>query len=231
MPSDMIEIDAKEGGAFESYLVWPEDGPVTGIVVASAIFGVNADMRQMIDDLAAKGFVVSAPDLFWRGDKGPMPSTDDGSRRAAERAQPRVELIEQGVQDIADAVDHLKAQDQCNGKIGVIGFCYGGPYAMIGSVRLGCDAGISFHGTDMGLWFDDFEQVRAPLSIHWGDEDHVAPPEVIERFRKGTEGRDNVALHIYPGVKHGYTSRSGPAFDAAASTHSWEQALGVLKAL
>ena len=66
-----------------------------------------------------------------------------------------------------------------------MGFCYGGPYAILGPKRLGYDAGISCHGTRMLDFIDELNGVTAPVCIIWGDQDHAAPAEVLDAYRAG----------------------------------------------
>lgn len=232
VPGTPVRIESAGGGGFDSYLSHAGGGPATGVVLISGIFGVGEELKKMADDLAARGFTVSAPDMFWRTDPGPLTNDAAGRQRSAERSQPRREVIERGIQDVADTISYLKGRPECNGKVGVIGFCFGGAYALLGPARLGCDAGISFHGTNLELWFDDLEKIRCPLSLHWGDQDFAAPPEVIEQFRAAVATMDNAEMHVYPGVKHGYSSPdSVDAYDAAATDHSWQRARAILQSL
>ena len=122
--------------------------PVPAIVLASAIHGVDEDLRALADTFAAHGFIAAAPDLFWRRLPGPLPRSD---KRAAERSQPRLERIKAGEADLADTLVDLRTLKDFNGRAAVIGFCYGGAYAIIGPKRLGFAAGISCHGTNLNL--------------------------------------------------------------------------------
>lgn len=231
-----INIQATEGGDFDCYLSLPDSGPeagaAPGVVIIASVFGVDGDVRAMADELAGHGFAVAAPDPFWRGDKGPMARTEDGRRRAAARAEDRERLIEQGVQDLADTMADLKARAVCNGRIAVIGLCYGGPYAILGPARLGCDAGIAFHGTKVENYLGEIDRVTVPLVLHWGDQDHAAPPEALARIRAATAGMADIDITIYPGVQHGYSSASNPeSHDADATRNSLARAVEVIDGL
>ena len=232
MAGQNIKISASEGGAFDSYLALPESGSGPGVVIIASVYGVDGDVRDMADLLAGHGFAVAAPDPFWRGDKGPMDRSEDGMRRAAERAKDRSPIIERGVQDLADTIADLTARDQCNGRIAVIGLCYGGPYAILGPARLGCAAGIAFHGTKIQNYLGELDRVTVPLVLHWGDEDHALPPHALAQVRAATEGRPNVDVTIYPGIKHGYTSAVNPvSYDADATRNSLARAVAVIDSL
>lgn len=228
-----IRIAASGGGEFDCYISLPGAGPGPALVIMSTIFGVDEDLRRIADDLAAKGIVVAAPDLFWRGDSGPMPRTEEGMRRANERAADRDNLIELGVQDLADVMAELKRLPECNGRIAVVGLCYGGPFALLGPARLGCDAGFSFHGTAVENYLDALSDIGdAPIRLHWGDEDRVCPPDTLARIRAATEGMATVEITVYPGVLHGYTALSNAkSWNEAAAESSWASALTVLDAL
>jgi carboxymethylenebutenolidase len=114
----------------------------------------------------------------------------------------------------------------------VSGFCYGGPYAILGPKRLGYEAGISCHGTQMLDFIHELEGVQQPLCIIWGDQDHAAPAKVLEAYRAVPARMKNVEVHVFPGVQHGYMMRGNPkAFDSATYEFSMARALAILEPL
>ena len=225
-----IKVASSGGGEFDCYLVVPDTaGRVPAIVLASAIHGVDEDIRAIADEFAAKGYIAAAPDLFWRTVPGPLDRSDERSRP---RGQPRHEVIRKGEADMADTLAEIRKLPQWNGRAATIGFCYGGPYAILGPKRLGYDAGISCHGTQLGDYLNELEGVTQPVCIIWGDKDHAAPPEVQEAYRKVPQRMNNVEVHIFPGVLHGYMMRSNPeAFSQPTYDFSMERALAILGAL
>jgi carboxymethylenebutenolidase len=113
-----------------------------------------------------------------------------------------------------------------------MGFCYGGPYAILGPKRLGYDAGVSCHGTQLGDFLKDLDGVTQPLCIIWGDQDHAAPPEVQKAYRAVPSRMKNVEVHIFPGVLHGYMMRgNAKAFHPKTYEFSMERALAILNGL
>jgi carboxymethylenebutenolidase len=227
MPESSIKIAAREGGEFDCYLAMPvSPDPVPAVVLASAIHGVDKDLRDLADAFAAAGFIAAAPDLFWRSIPGPLPRSD---KRAGERAQPRPEKIKAGESDMADTFAALGKVKGFNGRAAAMGFCYGGPYAMIGPKRLGYAAGISCHGSRMMDYIGEFDGVTAPVCIIWGDQDNQAPADVIAAYRAVAARQSNVEVHIFPGVQHGYMMHdAGPAYDAKARDFSFARALAIL---
>jgi carboxymethylenebutenolidase len=230
MTGQSIRINSRAGGSFDCYLALPAGSDrVPAIVLASAVHGVDRDVRDLADELAAHGYIAAAPDLFWRSIPGPLARDD---RRAAERSQPRLEKIKAGEADMADTLAEVRKLSQHNGRAAVIGFCYGGPYAILGPKRLGYDAGISCHGTQMLDFVHELDGVAAPLCIVWGDQDFVAPPPVQEAYRAEATRRPNLDLHIFPGVLHGYMFPGNPkAFSATTRAFSMERALAILDGL
>src|SRR5215471_15130800 len=159
MPGQTIKIPSREGGASDCYLSMPEtDGKAPAVVLASAVHGVDKDIRDLADEFAAHGYIAAAPDLFWRSVPGPLPHEDP---RAAERSQPRLEKVRAGEADMVDTLAYIRGLAQFNGRAAAMGFCYGGPYAILAPKRLGYDAGIACHGSQMLDYMGDLDGVSA----------------------------------------------------------------------
>jgi carboxymethylenebutenolidase len=228
MPGKWIKIRWSEGGEFDCYLNIPQvDGQVPAVVLASAVHGLDADIVALADEFAAHGFIAAAPDLFWRTIAGPL-SHDDG--RAQQRSQPRLEMIKRGEADMADTRARLGELAEFNRSAVAMGFCYGGPYAVLGPKRLGYAAGISCHGTQMLDYLHVLEDVSEPVCILWGDRDHRAPQEVLSAYSAMASRKNNVEVHIFPGVQHGYMMPGIPkAFDPQAREFSMTRAVAILE--
>ncbi len=230
MPGKNVKIRSREGGEFDCYIATPgAGGKVPAIVLASAVHGVDQDIRAIADEFAAHGYIAAAPDLFWRSIPGPLARDDD---RTKQRSQPRLEKIKAGEADMADTLAEVRKQPQFNGRAAAMGFCYGGPYAILGPKRLGYDAGISCHGTQMLDFLKELEGVAQPVCIIWGDQDHAAPPDVQKAYRGVPSRMKNVEVHIFPGVLHGYMMRgNAKAFEQETYEFSMARALAILKGL
>jgi carboxymethylenebutenolidase len=230
MPKRNVKIHSSGSGEFDCYLVTPDaGGKIPAIVLASAVHGVDQDMRAITDEFASHGYIAAAPDLFWRTIPGPLSRDDD---RTKQRSQPRLEKIKAGEADLADTLAEVRKLPQFNGRAVVIGFCYGGPYAILGPRRLGYDAGISCHGTQMLDFLKELDGVAQPVCIIWGDQDHAAPAEVLNAYRAVPSRMTNVEVHIFPGVQHGYMMPGNPkAFSREAREFSMERALAILDGL
>jgi len=215
---------------FDCYVVMPETREkVPAIVLASAIHGVDQDMRDLADAFAARGYIAAAPDLFSRSVPGPLKRDDP---RSQPRGQPRLEKLKEGEQDLIDTLAMLNKEPQFNGRAAVIGFCYGGPFAILGPKRLGYAAGIACHGTQMLDFIKELEGVTQPVCIIWGDKDVMAPPPVQEAYRALPARMKNVEVHIAPGVPHGYMMKGAPqAYDQKLYDFSMGRAFAILEGL
>jgi carboxymethylenebutenolidase len=225
-----MRIRTGDGAWFDCHLAAPAARhAVPAVVLASAIHGVDADLHAIAGEFAACGYLAAAPDLFWRTVPGPLARDDP---RASPRGQPRLERIRAGLQDMAEVLAMLRAHPGCNGRVAAMGFCYGGPYAILGPKRLGYDAGISCHGTQMLDYLGEIEGVHAPVCLVWGDADSAAPAPVLAAYSALPARMPNVEVHVLPGVQHGYMMPGNTlAFDAKARAFSLERALAVLEAL
>jgi carboxymethylenebutenolidase len=230
MPASTVKVSSSSGGMFDCYLALPPSpDPTPAIVLANAIVGVDEDLRGIADEFAAAGFIAAAPDLFWRTVPGPLTHEDPRTRP---RGQPRLEKIKTGEADMADTLAYLRTLPQHNGRTAAMGFCYGGPYAILGPKRLGYDAGVSVHGTQLLDFIGELDGLSAPLCIMWGDKDFAAPPEVRDAYRAAAARYRNLELHVFPGVDHGYTLPHSPeAFDAATRKFSMARAVAILEGL
>jgi carboxymethylenebutenolidase len=225
-----IKINSSEGGRFDCYVVAPDSKEkVPAIVLASAIHGVDQDIRDLADTFAARGFIAAAPDLFSRSVPGPLKRDDP---RSQPRGQPRLDKLKDGEKDLADTLAMLKKELSFNGRAAVIGFCYGGPFAILGPKRLGYAAGISCHGTQMLDFVKELEGVSQPVCIIWGDQDVMAPPPVLDAYRAVPARMKNVEVHIVPGVLHGYMMKAAPqAYDQKLYDFSMGRAFAILENL
>lgn len=230
MPGKNIKIRSRDGGQFDCYIATPDTpGKVPAIVLASAVHGVDQDVRALTDEFASHGYMAAAPDLFWRTIPGPLARDDD---RTKVRSQPRLQVIKAGEADMADTLAEVRKQPQSNGRAAAIGFCFGGPYAILGPRRLGYDAGISCHGTQLLDFIKELDGVTQPVCIIWGDQDHAAPPPVQEAYRTVPARMKNVEVHIFPGILHGYMMRGNKkAFSEETYQFSMERALAILNGL
>src|ERR1700752_4762360 len=189
-----IKVRSSDGGELDCYLVTPDSGSkVPAIVLASAIHGVDQDLRGIADEFASHGYIAAAPDLFWRTVPGPLARDD---QRGAARRPRSPERAGTGDHAPAGVLAVRRREPLFNGRAAVIGFCYGGPYAILGPKRLGYQAGISCHGTQMLDYLPEMEGLDKPVCVIWGDKDVQAPQPVLDAYRAAAAKKKNLDLHI-----------------------------------
>lgn len=204
-------------GSFSGYLAKPKSGTGPGIVVIQEIFGVNAVMRGIADDLAAKGYVALAPDLFWRIEPNVQitDKTDAEWKRAFDFYQKF--NVDAGVKDIQTTIAHLRKTAGVTGKIGSVGYCLGGLLAYLTATRTDADASVSFYGVGIEAKLAESSHIKKPAMLHIAAKDQFVPPAAQAQIVEGLKGKPGVTVHVYPGVDHAFARLGGQHYDKAAA--------------
>jgi carboxymethylenebutenolidase len=229
MTGKQIEITANDG-SFDAYLAAPDKGKGPGVVLVTHIYGVDRDTQEMCDDLARRGYVALAQNFFWRDqDSGVLAQGPEGGQRARARAA-RINFA-QAMEDLKRSIAEVKRHPNCNGKVAVLGNCFGGAYVWRSACDGLVDAGVSFHGTFVSKSMKPGDQPKCPVSFHYGDNDELAPPEELEAVKK-TADATGAEFVIHSGAAHGFMMRSNPHhYHAEAAGRSWDRALQMIGAL
>jgi len=142
---DRITIEGRDG-AFGAYMARPKTLPAPAVVVLQEIFGVNMDMRETCDELAAQGFIAVCPDLSWRQEPGlDLNHWSDAEWKKGLALYAAYDR-DKGVRDIVDTAHAAGQLDGASGKVGVMGFCLGGLMTFLTAAREKIDAAIAYHG-------------------------------------------------------------------------------------
>ncbi|MAI49123.1 MAG: hypothetical protein CMM16_00980 [Rhodospirillaceae bacterium] len=224
-----IKVTASGGGDIPCIAAHPVVGRSTAVVIVPPIFGVNDDMAMVAERLAAEGFTGFVLDPFWRDeDQGVLDHDEAGRARAFARMERTP--FEQAFGDVADVIENLRTRDASNEKVAVMGFCYGGPFALVAAAKCGIQAGFSYHGSFIDQHLNAMPDVACPLSFHWGDNDRAAPLDVIDVVKKTFSARDDAEVIVYPGgIEHGYMLPGhGDAYNEIAAEKSWERTISLL---
>lgn len=225
-----ITIPSADGGAIPAYVSVPAVVPAPAVIMVPAVFGVTEGAREWADRYAAHGFLVVAPDFFWRTVPGPL---DGNIPEEREKATDRSKNFDRdtGVGDIASVRDYVRALPESNGKWSLAGYCFGGRYTLLAGAYLGADAVVGFHPSRMAVELEAAAKVTCPTSFHFGGADDLVPADVIEAVRAALKTNPHAESYVYPGVLHGFTQKGRPAYDEAASELSFERAVRVLDGL
>lgn len=219
----MISVAAPGGGSFDAYLALPEELPAPALIVVSSIYGLTKGFIKTLDRYAARGFIVIAPDVFWRTQPGPLES----NRRADAQVRLDAYEIDPGMEDLRAVRDALAARPEWNGKFAVVGFCFGGQHAFLGLTRLGADAGVSYHGTSIQNYLDEAPRVTKPFSFHFADQDDLVSAADVERIRRALAGKSG-AIVMHEGAGHGFAREDSSGYHPTVARASEELAFAML---
>ncbi len=214
--SEYITVNTPDG-SFQAYVARPDTLPAPSIVVIQEIFGVNLDLRDTCDELAAQGYLAVSPDLFWRLEPGV-----DMSDQTEEEWKKAFALYnafdrDNGVADIAATMAAARALPGADGKVGIMGFCLGGLMTYLTTARVGADAAVVYYGAGIDKYLGEADQVTTPLMIHLGEQDEYIPPPAQQAIIAALA--DNPLAHVftYPGCNHAFARHRGTHYDADAA--------------
>jgi carboxymethylenebutenolidase len=214
-----IELTVADGFRLPAYRADPSGTPRGGLVVAQEIFGVNSHIRNVCDGYAADGYRVIAPALFERYEAG----VDIGytpADVARGRELKALAAIDTALQDIAAARDVLEV---C-GKVGIVGYCWGGYVAWMSACRLpGFACAIPYYGG--GMLEAVGETPRCPVLGHFGERDGNIP---VDGVRKFAAAHPAAQIHIYA-ADHGFNCDQRGSYDATAAALARDRSLAFLR--
>ena len=214
--SEYITVDTPDG-SFQAYLARPDTLPAPAVVVIQEIFGVNLDLRDTCDALAAQGYLAVSPDLFWRQEPGV-----DMSDQSPEEWKKAFALYtafdrDAGVADIAATMAVARSLPGANGKIGVMGFCLGGLMTFLTAARVGADAAVVYYGGGTDQYLVEADDIKTPLMVHLGADDEYIPKPAQEAITKALADKPLAHVFIYPGCNHAFARHRGTHYDADAA--------------
>jgi len=228
MAGTFIDIPAADGGAFKGYLAVPSAKKAPGILLIQEIFGVNNHIRSVADGYAADGYVVLAPDIFWRVQ--PMFEVgydpDSVTKGRAVRGQTDVAKM---VADLAATLSTLRARSECGDKVASIGYCMGGWLSFLVAANTGVDAAVCYYGGGINGSLAQAPRATCPILMHFGDKDEHIPLSAVEATRDAFKGRSDVEIHVYEGAGHGFNCNERGSYNAAAAKVARERSLAFLK--
>lgn len=209
----------KGGGSIKALLSKPADAkkPLGGIVIVHENRGLNPYIEDVARRAALAGFITIAPDALTP--LGGYPGTDDKGRELQAKRD-KNEMLE----DFIAAFEYLKSNKDCNGKVGVVGFCFGGWIANMMAVRVpDLAAAVPFYGSQPSR--DQVAQIKAPLLLHFGELDtHVNEGWPAYEAALKEEKKEYTA-YVYPGVNHGFHNDTTPRYDKPAAELAWKRTI------
>jgi carboxymethylenebutenolidase len=207
-------------GSIRGYLVRPAhaSGKLPGVLVVHENRGLNPYIEDVARRLGTQNFIALAPDGLTS--VGGYPNDEDKARELFQKVD-----RDKMTQDFEAAARWLKARDDCTGKLGVVGFCFGGGIANTLAVRMGADlaAAVPFYGSQPAA--ADTTKIQAALLIHYAalDERINAGWPAYEKALQ--EHHKRYTAYMYEGTNHGFHNDTTPRYDEAAARLAWQRTL------
>lgn len=215
----MTELSAGDGFRLAAYRAEPDGPPRGGLVVVQEIFGVNSHIRGVCDGYAADGYRVIAPALFDRNQRGV-----DLGYTAADIARGREYKAKAGADAALLDVDAARAAVAAAGRVGVVGYCWGGLITWLAACQLkGFACAVPYYGG--GMLDAAAEQPKCPVIAHFGERDAVIPVAGVRAF---ADAHPDVGVYIYA-ADHGFNCDQRGSYDAAAATLARQRTLDFLR--
>jgi len=212
----------KGNGDTKGYLVKPaKPGSYGAVVVVHENRGLNPYVKDVARRLGKAGFIALAPDGL--SSLGGYPGNDDEGRAMQEKLQP-AKLLE----DFIAAYETLRAMKDVNGKVGVVGFCFGGGVANAMAVRLpGLAAAVAYYGHQPSA--EEVAKIKAPLLLHYGalDERINAGWPAYEKALK--QDNKSYEVYFYPKANHGFHNDTTPRYDKEQAELSWRRTIAFFR--
>ena len=212
---------------FAGYLALPPAGTGPGLVLFQEIFGVNEHIRAVAEQWALDGFVVLAPDMFWRqAPRVELGYAGDDWQRAFALMQGYG--AEQAEADVGAAVAALRARPEVGARrVGAMGFCMGGRLAYLAAATAGVDAAVPYYGGGIHAQLERVRSITCPMQFHYaGHDDHI-PPEAVESVRAAFTGKP-AEVHVYAGSMHGFNCWARASYHAPSAALAHGRALQFL---
>jgi len=208
-------LKAADGHRFDAYRATPAGRPLGAIVVVQEIFGVNGHIQAVTRRFAEEGFLAIAPALFDRTQRrADIPYSDVAAGRALRDGL----KTEQTLLDLKAAIDAVGTA----GRVGVVGYCWGGTMTYLAACHLPIAAGVCYYGGGMTRHLD--RTPKCPVMFHFGERDTIIPAADVEQIKKAYPLGH---YYVYP-ADHGFNCTERPSFDPSSAALALQRTLDFL---
>jgi len=213
----MIQLKTADAHVLAAYRAEPEHSPKGGIIILQEIFGLTNHICRVTDQFAANGYLTLAPSLFDRVKPGVILDYTE-----IDRGREIMQKL-----DLDDAVTDMSAAAAAvrpAGKVGALGFCWGGAMADLAACRIGVDSAIAYYGRMIVEWLE--LKPACPVMYHFGAKDPLIPAATVEQIRAA---RDEGIFYTYPDAGHGFNCDERDDFCADSASLAMERTLQFLE--
>jgi carboxymethylenebutenolidase len=215
----MIELSAADGHKLAAYRAEPKGKPRGGLIVVQEIFGVNSHIQSVADGYAADGYLAIAPAFFDRVQRGVDLGYAQADIEVGRTFIPKMQW-DKVMLDAGAALANIRS----SGKIGVVGYCWGGTVSWVAAVRLaGLACSVCYYGGGIAGMVN--EQPKCPVMFHWGETDHAIP---VADAKKVAAAHPKAQSFIYP-AGHGFNCDQRGSYHAESAKLARSRSLEFLK--
>lgn len=220
MNASTLSIPSHDGQTFGAYLALPPKGTGPGIILIQEIWGVNAHIRAVADQYALDGYVVLAPDMFWRQKPGVDLQYTEADSQLAYQYMNALDGPN-AVKDLQATAQALRGRAEPGGKIASVGFCMGGRLSYALAATGAVDAAVCYYGGGIQNNLGVAPAITAPILFHYAALDDHIPPTAVAAVQAAFAGHSHAQFHVYPGVGHGFNCWGRAMYNqrAAALAH------------
>ncbi|HUF98355.1 MAG TPA: dienelactone hydrolase family protein [Ilumatobacter sp.] len=216
-----------EGGEMTMFVWTPAAGHGPGIVLIQEIFGVGDYIRDVAVRLADAGYVVGAPDVFWRFAPRWAATNDDAGMAASFEQVGKLDR-DVAVADCVAALHTLGGLGAVDGTPGVLGFCLGGTLSWAVALAAEPAVCVSYYGSGVPAMIDSIDAATCPTLFHFGRDDDFIPAEGVERLNTAISGKSNMTLNVEV-AGHAFDNHCSERFYAeGAAQAAWAKTMAFL---
>jgi carboxymethylenebutenolidase len=227
MSSYRTESVALDGGSMDLHVWTPDAGSGPGIVLIQEIFGVGPYIRAVASRLADAGYVVGAPDVFWRFARGWAPDHDEKGLNDSIALMSKFDFPA-AVGDCIAALGTLAALPGTTGTPAVMGYCLGGTLSLAVAIHGEPAACVSYYGSGAPDMAGMLDQVHCPVLFHFGSEDGYIPNDKVEALNAAIAGRPDITLNVEI-AGHAFDNHEAAMFyNEGAAKSAWSKTMAFL---
>jgi carboxymethylenebutenolidase len=215
MHTEWINISNNDG-EYGAYLALPPLGHGPGLILFQEVFGVNKHIRQVAEQYAMDGFVVLAPDVFWR--EAPRVELGYDSDDLAQAKELKAAMTDEQIRlDAASTLAALRARPEQKGKVGVFGYCFGGRVAYQTAASTDIDAAVCYYGAGTENYLNLAPRIECPVVFQLGGKDPSIPMKVVDQIKRSFEHKPG-EVYVYPEAGHGFNCWARSAYHHPSAT-------------
>ncbi len=213
---------------FWGYLALPESGAGPGLILLSEIFGVNNHIRKMAHKFASEGYVVLAPDMFYRA----CPRYE-ASYKGSDFKQGLALINSLKPKDILSDLDtvfaKISAMPEVTGGIGVTGYCMGGSLAFRMACELDIKIAVCYYGGHIVKNLDKVNNIKGKVVLHFAQIDEYISLDDVNKIKAAFGGRPDCQIYYYPGTQHGFNCDERPSYNHINAQIAYARSLDALR--